>query len=71
MQLVDVLCYIIRKGKESKKRLYAAWQQSNASETTEFITWKKANTHKGLMYFEQSYYKILSSNRVLFSKDFP
>lgn len=71
MQLADVMCYLIRKGKESDKKLFAEWHEQNEKEKINYQEWKKASGHRGHKYFADAYGKINRHKPWLFSKDFP
>lgn len=69
MQLTDVICYLVRKGKESEMKLISAWKESKAS--IEYTDWVENFGNKGQKYFLNTY-RLLGSKKVwLFSKDFP
>lgn len=71
MQLADVMCYLIRKGKESDKKLLVQWQEHNKKEKIDFKDWKENFGHRGQKYFSGAYKKINSHKPWIFSKDFP
>lgn len=71
MQLADVMCYLIRKGKESNKKLFAEWRGQNEKEKIDYQEWEKAFGNRGQKYFSNAYRKINSYKPWLFSKDFP
>jgi DNA polymerase IIIc chi subunit len=51
MQLADVMCYIIRKSKESNKKLLAQWQEDNKKEKINFNDWKESFGNREQKYF--------------------
>jgi hypothetical protein len=71
MQLADVICYLIRKGKEADKKLLAAWTEHKQEQNIEFKDWKEKSGNRGQKYFSNIYSRINSHKRWLFSKDFP
>lgn len=71
MQLTDVLCYLIRKGKESNKKLYEDWKEFDSKQKVEFQDWKETLGNRGQKYFSDTYYKINRGKPWLFYKDFP
>jgi cytosine/adenosine deaminase-related metal-dependent hydrolase len=73
MQLTDVICYIIRKGKEGEKELdnnYRKYQEALKTSLL-FPEWVDAHGHKGQRYFYQSYRRLNTNKPWTFSKDFP
>lgn len=71
MQLTDVLCYVIRKGKEAQAKLVEEHRRDNDKFAKPFLSWVENNGHKGNRYFYQSYKNLNSRKPWLFSKDFP
>lgn len=72
MQLTDVICYILRKGKEAGEKLligYADYQKLNPK--IEFLDWKEKFGNKGQVYFYNSYYRLNGKKPWLFAKCFP
>lgn len=71
MQLSDVLCYLLRRGRESQARLLKEYHQGNSGERASFQDWVDQYPHRGYRYFYQTYRKISSRKPFLFAKDFP
>lgn len=71
MQLTDVLCYIIRKGKEAQQKLGEEYRKSTEYPSLSFPDWMETKGHRGMRYFYQSYRRLNSNKPWLFSKDFP
>lgn len=70
MQLTDVLCYLIRKGKEVRGKLYSDFL-AREDKKLDFAEWKEALAHRGQRYFYNTYQRINTKKPWLFSKDFP
>lgn len=75
MQLTDVLCYLIRRGKEAHHKLLAGYSTYQSAENPENILhypeWVEKHGHKGQRYFEKTYRRINAGKAWLFAKDFP
>jgi hypothetical protein len=71
MQLSDVLCYLIRKGKESKIKLYDAWQKECSSGNVPYQDWVCKFGNRGHVYFLKKYEQINERKPFVFSKEFP
>lgn len=74
MQLSDVLCYLIRKGKESEMKLLRSWRECQEKHNTNDISYKEwidKHGHKGYKYFIETLRKINSKKPWTFNKDFP
>src|SRR5262249_51463114 len=72
MQLTDVLCYLIGKGKEAQRRLiveYGEYRRSTPGPKS-FKDWVDVHPHKGLKYF-YGVYRRLGTKPWLFTKNFP
>lgn len=70
MQLTDVICYLIRRGKEASNKLRIQYQ-AEGNKDIPYSKWIETYGHKGQRYFYQTYYKINAKKAWLFSKDFP
>lgn len=73
MQLSDVLCFIIRKGKEAHQKLlegHSAYEKE-ASEKISYPDWVEKYGNRGQRYFANTYRRINNAKPWLFYKDFP
>jgi len=76
MQLTDVICYLIRRGKEARKKLISEYKNYRESiepdkEKMTYQEWVERYGHKGQRYFDSVYDRIKSGKPWLFAKDFP
>jgi hypothetical protein len=76
MQLTDVICYLVRRGKEADKKLMRTYIDSfcdkeEVIKRPEFQEWLEADGHRGQRFFYQTYRKINKAKPWVFSKDFP
>ncbi len=72
MQLTDVVCYLIRRGKDSNRKLLGEYTSNKENlNRIDFIEWLEQHPHKGQKYFYNTYKRIDSKKGWLFSKDFP
>jgi hypothetical protein len=74
MQLTDVICYLIRRGKEAHSKLfteYRIYKSDSGDSALSYMDWGKNYGHKGLRYFKETYSHMNSRKAWLFSKDFP
>ncbi len=73
MQLVDVVCYVLRKGKEAQDKLtkdHALYKKDNTGGIG-FTEWMDSLGNKGQVYFYKAYRRLNAAKPWLFSKDFP
>ena len=72
MQLTDVICYLIRRGKESNIKLTQQYKLGQIAENKiDFSQWLEGYGHKGQKYFYKTYNRMNLEKGWLFSKDFP
>ncbi len=72
MQLTDVICYLIRRGEESRKKLMEQYKMERKEyNEIRFNEWIEKHSHKGQKYFYKTYHRISSGKGWLFSKNFP
>lgn len=72
MQLTDVICYLIRRGEESSRKLFAQFKtEREIHNEADFKEWLEKHSHKGQKYFYKTYNRISSGKGWLFSKNFP
>jgi hypothetical protein len=68
MQLTDVLCYVIRKGKEAQDSIFTEWHNSDSQ--LDYRDFLAIYSHKGKKFFLEGYQKI-GGKIWAFTKDFP
>lgn len=74
MQLTDVICYLIRRGKEAMEKLrieYENYKKAEEANILDYLTWIDKYGHKGQRYFFNTYYRVNSGKAWIFSKEFP
>jgi len=64
IQLTDVMCYLIRKGEDTKKKLVI--DHSNSKSSLNLNKWVENYGHKGKVYFSKIYDKINKEKSWLF-----
>lgn len=68
MQLTDVACYIIKRGKKAEKKLREAYEDCNSE--VSFEDWVNNDGYKGYKYSYRSYLKLAKERSWIFSVDF-
>jgi hypothetical protein len=71
MQLTDVICYLIRRGKEARQKLMKDYLEYRELGSAEYREWRDQHGHRGYRYFDQTYSRLNSAKPWVFSKDFP
>ncbi len=72
MQLTDVICYLIRRGKEANIKLFGQYKlEREELSNVDFKDWLEKHAHIGQKYFYKKHEQISSRKAWIFSKDFP